>query len=187
MADKKFTVGILRNSTVYGYSPQLRNDLVVNNFVTCALATNKIEIKSDGSPWRPLIDVRDLSDIFIEFLDAESDKINKKVFNIGFQENNVQIKEVLEATRRAIPACEIVFSNKHGSDTRSYQVNFERFKKIFPKIKQKWTIEKSIFDLIKNIKKQNKEKDFYSDKFSRMATIKKLTTTGKLDKNLYWR
>src|SRR5260221_9152598 len=84
LADKDFTVCLLRNATVYGFAPAFRDDLVVNNFVMCAMTTGEIRIKSDGTPWRPLIDVRDLSDIMITFLIITPKKINGEIINIGF-------------------------------------------------------------------------------------------------------
>jgi nucleoside-diphosphate-sugar epimerase len=187
LADKNFCVGLLRNSTVYGYSPKFRNDLVVNNFVTCAIALGKIRIMSDGTPWRPLIDVRDLSKIFIEFLSADEKKINGKTINIGFNENNFQVKDLVAAVHKFLPECEIEFTGEHGSDTRSYQVNFDTFSKLFPQFKQEWKLEKSVKHLIEKLKKQNYTKeDFLSGKFTRLAVIKSLLEKKIVDNNLFF-
>lgn len=188
LADDKFCVGLLRNSTVYGYSPKFRNDLVVNNLVTCALALGKINVMSDGTPWRPLIDVRDLSRIFIEFLKINPKKINGEIINIGFEENNFQIKDILNAVKKQLPDCEIIFTGEHGADTRSYKVNFKKFKKIFPHFKKKWPLEKSISDLIKNLKtKKFSNSDFLTNRYSRLSVLKKLLDGKKLNNKLYWK
>lgn len=187
LADSGFCVGLLRNSTVYGYSPNFRNDLVVNNLVTCALAINKLTIKSDGTPWRPLIDVWDLSNIFIEFLEADQRLINGKVFNIGFNENNLQVKDIAYLIKRKLPRCETVFTGEHGNDVRTYKVNFDRFHKAFPQIKKKWPLTKSIENMISKLeeKKFNSE-DYYSGRYTRLAVLNRLLSKKIIDKNFYW-
>ncbi|HSD98634.1 MAG TPA: SDR family oxidoreductase [Patescibacteria group bacterium] len=187
LADKNFVVGLLRNSTVYGYSPVFRDDLVVNNFTACAVATKKIQVMSDGSPWRPLIDVRDLSKIFIVFLKKEEKKINGEVINIGFNENNFQVKTVLNLVENAVKGCKVVYTGEHGKDTRSYKVSFEKFSKLFPEIQQKWSLKKSIKDLTKHLQngKFTKE-DFLNHTYTRLEQLKNLKDKGKLSDDLYW-
>lgn len=180
LADGKFCVGILRNSTVYGFSPAMRNDLVVNNLVATALATHQIRVMSDGTPWRPLIDVRDLSAIILEFIKARADLINGEVFNIGFNENNVQVKDILHKIRKILPDCEVIYTGEHGSDSRSYRVKFDKFHNAFPSIKQQWPLEKSIKNLIE------KSRDTNIETAVRLPVLKKLLTQQRLDKNLYW-
>ena len=187
LADDNFCVGLLRNSTVYGYSPKFRNDLVVNNLVTCALALRKIKVMSDGTPWRPLIDVRDLSRAFIAFLKKDSKKINGKIINIGFEENNFQVKDILALVKKHLPECEIQFTGEHGADTRSYRVSFDKFKKTFPEFKQQWPLDTAIKDLIKRLQKIRYNKDdFVSGRFTRLAVLKKLLEEGELDTSLFW-
>jgi nucleoside-diphosphate-sugar epimerase len=187
LADDTFQVGLLRNSTVYGYSPKFRNDLVVNNFVTCAFALGKIKVMSDGTPWRPLIDVRDLSRIFIAFIKAEDKKFNGEIVNIGFEENNFQVKDIITLVKKHIPECEVEFTGEHGVDTRSYRVNFKKFKKMFPKFKKQWPLDRSIADLIKQLRKINYSKnDFLGGKFTRIVVLKKLLENKIIDKNLYF-
>ncbi len=186
LANDKFTVGILRNSTVYGFSPRFRDDLVVNNLVSSALAYGKIIVLSDGSPWRPLIDVRDLSKIFEEFLLIEPSRINGEIINIGFAENNYRVKDIVKIIKALLPKCETVFAGEHGKDTRSYKVNFAKFRKIFPEFKQTWPLKRSIKDLIIQLKKINYgKKEFETGKYTRLKTLKLLTAKHKIDKNLY--
>jgi len=188
LADSSFCVGILRNSTVYGFSPKFRSDLVVNNLVTTALAFGEIRILSDGTPWRPLIDVRDLSQIFIEFLNADSNKINGKIVNVGFEENNFQVKDIVAIIKKYVSNCKVVYTGEHGKDTRSYKVSFKRFKSIFPRIKQEWTLEKSVKDMIKNLKKfEFEKKDFEEGDFTRLSVLKKLMSEGFVNERLYWK
>lgn len=188
LSDSSYCVGILRNSTVYGFSPKFRNDLVVNNLVTTALAFGEIRIMSDGTPWRPLIDVRDLSRIFIEFLTIDSKRINGKIVNVGFEENNFQVKDIVSIVQKYIPNCKVVYTGEHGKDTRSYKVNFKRFESIFPTISQEWTLDKSIDDMVKNLKKiKFGKKDFESGEFSRLNVLKNLSLSNTVTSDLYWR
>lgn len=177
----------MRNSTVYGFSPRFRNDLVVNNLVTTALAYGEIRIMSDGTPWRPLIDVRDLSKIFIEFLRVDASKINKEVINIGFQENNYQVKDIISIIQKYVSNCSVVYTGEHGKDSRSYKVNFSKFTSLFPHIRQIWTLDKSIENLVENLKKINFGKEeFESSSFARLAILKDLISSGAINSDLYW-
>lgn len=187
LADSDFCIGLLRNSTVYGYSPKFRDDLVVNNFAVNAVALKKITVLSDGTPWRPLIDVRDLSSIFIKFLEADAKKINANIFNIGFSENNFQVKKILSLVKKHVFGCKVLYTGEHGADTRSYKVSFNKFKKAFPEIKQKWNLEKSIIDLISVlVSVKFSTKDLSEKKYTRLAVLKKLIEEDKLNKSLYW-
>lgn len=188
LADSNFVVGILRNATVYGFSPKFRNDLVVNNLVTTALAYGEIRIMSDGTPWRPLIDVRDLGKIFVEFLMCDSKKINGKIINVGFNENNFQVKDIVAVVKKQIRSCKIVYTGEHGKDTRSYRVSFDKFHKLFPQIEQVWTLEKSVKDMIKNLNRIGfGKKEFESGKFTRLAILKNLLLSRVIDPKLHWR
>ncbi len=187
LADDNFFVGLPRNSTVYGYSPRFRNDLVVNNLVTTALATGEIRIMSDGTPWRPLIDVRDLADVFIAFLKTRKKDLNGQVVNVGFNNSNYQVKDLVKIIKGNLPKCKTVFTGEHGADTRSYKVNFDLFKKNFPHVKQNWGMKKSIKNLIKKLTNSKYSKyDFDSEVFMRLSVLNKLMKEKKIDKNLFW-
>lgn len=187
LSDKDFFVGLLRNSTVYGFSPRFRNDLVVNNLVTTALAFGEIRIMSDGTPWRPLIDVRDLADIFIMFLKTKDSSLNAKVINIGFDENNFQVRDLVDVIKHELPSCSIIYTGEHGNDTRSYKVKFDLFNTYFPNVKQKWTLQKSVKNLIKELKRVNYgKKEFESGQYARLSILKKLLDKKRIDKKLFW-
>lgn len=188
IADSNFCVGIMRNATVYGYSPRFRNDLVVNNLVTCALALGKIKVLSNGSPWRPLIDIRDLSRALIAFLEAPKEKINGEIINVGFNEGNFRVRDIVSVIKRELPDCDIEYTNEHGSDSRSYRVNFDKFHKLFPEFKQEWPLERSVQDLIGHLKAENYSRDdFLSGKYTRMVVLKNLIERGKVDNMLYYK
>ncbi len=188
IAADNFCVCLLRNATVYGFSPRFRNDLVVNNLVTCGLAFGEIRVLSDGTPWRPLVDVRDLCDIFIKFIEVDKSFVNGEIFNTGFDNSNYQVKDILKVIKKYLPKCRIVYTGEHGKDTRSYKVNFSKLKKLFPKIIQRWPLKKSIPDLIEKLNKNKfKKEDFEQGKFERLTILKSLILEKKLDKNLCWK
>ena len=120
-----FVVTCFRPSTVFGASPRLRCDIVYNNLVACAYTTGKIEILSDGSPWRPVVHVKDVCKAFIAGLEAPNSLIGGKAFNVGIPNGNFTVRDLAEAAQRAVPGCELIFLNEH-SDPRSYKVSFKR-------------------------------------------------------------
>lgn len=188
LADDNFCVCLLRNSTVYGFSPKFRDDLVVNNLTCLAVALKKLLIKSDGTPWRPLIDVRDLSYILTEFLTIEKKLVNSQVINIGFNENNLQVKDIIMQIHKLLPDTEVIFNKYPDKDSRSYRVDFSKFNKLFPNIKQEWSIKQSVNDLIFQLQKNNYTKrEFLSGKFTRLKRLEKLMKKGRLNKKLYWK
>lgn len=188
LADNHFFVGILRIPTVYGHSPKFRTDVVVNNLVASAVALGKIVITSDGSPWRPLIDVRDLSRIFIDFLRIDAKSINATPINVGFDENNYQVKDIAEKVRNVLPNCPINYSRKNRSDTRSYRICFQKFKTLFPHVVKRWPLEASIRDMIRNLQRQRySKKDFLNGRFERITRLKQLVTERKVNAKLFWR
>lgn len=187
LADETFTVILLRNATVYGFSPCFRDDLVVNNLVASGMTLGEIRIKSDGTPWRPLIDVRDLSNIIMQFLEVPSKKINGKVINIGFNENNFQIKTILHLIHKHLPECKIIYTGEHGADTRSYQVKFDKLHKNIINYKQQWDLEKSIADMIIQLKQYDYTKrHFLNGKYTRITMLKKILIKHKLTDTLFW-
>lgn len=185
MVSDNFTVGILRNSTVYGSSPKFRADLVVNDLTLNAILNREIKVLSDGTPWRPLIDVRDLANIFSRFLEKESILINGEVINIGFSNSNYQIKDIAEGIKNVL-GLEISYPSEKGVDSRSYKVDFGKFEKIFPEVRQKWPIHKSIKDLSKILKSIVREKNFHREDYIRLLVLKKLIDENKINKKLFW-
>lgn len=187
IADDKFSPVILRNSTVYGCSPKQRMDLVVNNLVAWAVTTGKINLLSDGKAWRPLIDVYDLSRIFLLMLKSPKELIHNETFNIGSTNQNYLVKDVALEINKKMPKCQITFGIGATFDKRNYRVNFDKLEKTFPDFKFKINLSKSISNLIKEFSKINlTKKEFESDKYIRINRIKKLLVSKKLNKNLYW-
>ena len=189
LADAHFTVVCFRPSTVFGASPMLRTDIVFNNLVACAYATGKIEIRSDGTPWRPVVHVRDVSRAFIAGLEAPAEIINRESFNVGVPSGNYTVRDLAQAAQRAVPGSELVFTGEHGSDSRTYRVSF---KKILTVLKDyfapEWDLDKGGKELVDYLKQTGfTEEHFRGRNCVRLAQIKHLQSEGLLDADLRWR
>lgn len=187
MVDDNFHPVFLRNATVYGASPKLRLDLVVNNLVAHALLTNSIQIQSDGTPWRPLIHVEDLCRAFECVLEAHLKDVHAQAFNVGVMGENYRVSRIAQLVQHFLPSSHIEILNKTGGDERSYQVNFSKFKNNFPHFSPSWNVEKSIQDLIVSYKKNSLTKeDFLGGRYFRITQINNLIKSGKLNELFYW-
>ena len=180
-----FTVCSFRPSTVFGVSPRLRCDIVFNNLVACAFTTNKIEIKSDGSPWRPVVHVSDVCSAFLAGINAPKEIINGRSYNVGIENGNYTVKELAEAAQRAVPGSELIFTGEHGNDSRTYKISFKR---ILSELKEyytpKWDLDKGAEELVNFFKDINfKEVDFRGCKTSRLFQLNNLLTSKKINKN----
>jgi nucleoside-diphosphate-sugar epimerase len=126
MGSDTFAVVCFRPSTVFGASPRLRCDIVYNNLVGCAYTTGKIEIKSDGTPWRPVVHVRDVSNAFIAGLEAPFGLVANQSFNVGIPNGNFTVRDLGEAAQRVVKGSKLIFTGEHGSDSRTYRVSFRK-------------------------------------------------------------
>jgi len=188
LADSNFTITAFRPSTVFGASPKLRTDIVFNNLVACAFTTGSIEIKSDGTPWRPVIHVQDVSSAFIAGLEAPAELIQGQGFNVGIINGNYTIRELAEAAQRVVPGSNLTFTNEHGSDSRTYRVSFNKILTVLKDYyKPKWDLDSGGKELVELFKKVNfNENDFRSSKTVRLETIKYWLNRKQLDNNLFW-
>ncbi len=179
---KDFCVVSFRPSTVYGVSPRLRCDIVFNNLVASAYTTGKIQIKSDGSPWRPVIHVRDVCSAILAGLFAPTKLLAGKAFNVGILNGNYTVKDLAEIVHKLIPNTELVFTGEHLKDPRTYKVSF---KKILTELKDyykpEWNLEKGALELINFFKKIS----FNSSQFRGISTNRLLCLSNLiLDKKL---
>lgn len=188
IANENFCVALLRNSTVYGFSPAFRDDLPLNRLTSYAFASGKIDVKGNGELWRPLIDVRDLAQVMSEFLKVNEKKINGQVINIGFNDGNYQTKTLAEIIHKNLPKSKIIIKKEKGVDPRSYRVNFDKLHKLIPGLKREWPAEKSIDDMIKNFEKYHYNLRTYSTgKFARNVELGKLLKKQLLTDKLFWK
>ena len=181
-----FLVCAFRPSTVFGVSPRLRCDIVFNNLVACAYTTNKIEIKSDGTPWRPVVHVQDVCDAFISGLNAPTELVARRSFNVGMPDGNFTVRQLAEAAQRAVPGSTLVFTGEHGNDSRTYRVSFSR---ILNELKNYyspgWSLDRGAAELVDFFKKIDfTEQDFRGWKTTRLMQINRLKAAGELDDDL---
>lgn len=185
----KFVTTCFRPSTVFGPSPRLRCDIVFNNLVASAFTTGKIEIKSDGTPWRPVVHIEDVSQAFYAGLKAPQEIISGQSFNVGIPNGNFSVRQLAEAAQKAVRASELVFTGEHGSDSRTYRVSF---KKILTVLRDyyspKWNLDNGGVQLVEFYRKVKlSEEDFRGRKCVRLKQIKYLMESGQLDNNLFWK
>jgi len=186
MTSPKFSPTFMRNATAYGISPGMRMDLVVNNLTGWAFTTKKIKIMSDGTPWRPLVHVEDICRAFIAALEAPTEKVRGKAFNVGMNGENYQIKDIAETVGRIVPDCEIELMNVAPADQRTYRVDFSRIESELPGFKPEWKLEKGIRQLYETFSEEGLTyDDFTSEKFTRLAHLKKLIEKNILDQQLF--
>jgi len=188
LADQNFTPVYMRNATVYGASPKLRLDLVINNLIGWALSNKTISVSSDGTPWRPLIHVEDLSRAFIIMLKPRKEKIFNQSFNIGTPDNNFQIKTLAYKIKEQLSDCSVEILNENGSDARSYLVNFSKFLQTFPDFSASWTLEDGIENIIKQYRSNGltEMSRFESRQYTRIRQIKWLLSNHLVNTNLFW-
>lgn len=174
LADVEFSPAFLRNSTAYGYSPMLRLDLMVNNLMASAFTTGDIRITSDGSPWRPLIHVKDIARAFLAFLDAPRKQIHNLAVNIGENDQNYQVWRVAKKISQIFPKARLIFTGEIGADPRNYRVNFDRLSSILPNFKLEHTLDDALEELHSSfVEHKLTKQDFEGGKFTRLVTLKK--------------
>ncbi len=187
LASEHFSPVLLRNATAYGASPRLRCDLVVNNMVGWAFTTGRIVIKSDGTPWRPLMHVRDICAAFVAALEAPRHVVHNETFNIGRTDENYQVRHLAEMIAAAIPRTTIEYAPGGGADTRNYSVSFEKAARSLAGFAPQWTVRKGVDELIAAYARANLwVEDVEGARGSRMACLRQLLETGALDAGLRW-
>jgi len=139
LADDSFTPTFMRNATAYGVSPRLRLDIVLNDLVASALTTGRIYIKSDGTPWRPIVHIRDIIGAVIAALDAPRDVVHNQTFNVGRNDENFRVRELAEIVAAVVPNCRIEYAPGGGPDLRCYRVSFDKINRMLPSFRPQWT------------------------------------------------
>lgn len=186
--DDNFVTVCMRPSTVFGVSPRLRCDIVFNNLVACAYTTGKIEIMSDGTPWRPVVHVRDVSNAFIAALEAPANLVSGQSFNVGIPDGNYSIRDLAEAAQRAVPGSSLVFTGEHGNDSRTYRVSFAKILSTLKDYyKPEWDLDRGGLELTQFFKKINfTEEQFRGRLTNRLKQINYLLSSQELKKDLRW-
>jgi nucleoside-diphosphate-sugar epimerase len=185
LADDRFSPTFLRPTTAYGLSPRHRFDIVLNNLVAWAVTTGRIHLKSDGTPWRPLVHIEDISRAFLAVLESPREAIHNEVFNVGRTEENFQIRQIAEIVRETVPDCRIEFAADAGPDTRSYRVSFAKIAERVPAFRPRWTVREGARQLYEAYRQTDlKLEEFEGPKYRRIDHIRQLLAAGRLDESL---
>lgn len=187
LADDNFSPTFLRNATAYGVSPRLRFDLVLNNLVAWAFTKGLVYIKSDGTPWRPIVHIEDISRAFIAVLEAPRESIHNEAFNVGRNEDNYQIRDLAEIVKQTVPNCRVEYAPDAGPDKRCYRVDSSKIAKVLPDFKPQWDAKKGAVELYETYQKVGLTlEEFEGPKYQRIAHIKYLLSNGLLNEELRW-
>ena len=187
MADKNFSPVFIRNGTIYGVSPRMRFDTVLNDLVGSAVTTGKVVVHSDGKPWRPVMHVQDVARYFQAMLEAPVEKIHNQAFNSGANELNHQIIELAQIAVQTVPGCKLEMVPKPGADQRTYKADFGKFARTFPDFKFKWNATSGAAELYEAYKRVGlKHADYTDKKFTRLKWLRHLLDSGRLDGALRW-
>ena len=185
LADDNFSPTYLRNATAYGASTRLRLDIVVNNLTAVALTTGQVRLESDGTPWRPLVHIEDISRAFLAMLEAPRELVHNEAFNVGRAEDVVQIRDVAEQVRDTVPGSTVTFADSAGPDLRNYRVDFAKLVGTFPDLRMRWTVREGIAELLASYTEHGLTyEDFTSSRFVRLRRIKELMAAGAVDEML---
>ena len=187
MNSKSFTVTCFRPSTVFGVSPRIRCDVVFNNLVACAFTTGKIDIYTDGSPWRPVVHVRDVCQAFLAGIEAPVELVGGQSYNVGIENGNFTVRDLAEAAQRAVPGSELKFLKTH-TDPRTYRVSF---RKILTQLgnfyKPEWNLQRGGEELVDFFKSISfTECDFRGRNCTRLKQLEHLQNSNQLNKSLRW-
>ncbi|MFC0809447.1 MULTISPECIES: NAD-dependent epimerase/dehydratase family protein [Sinorhizobium] len=185
MADESFSPTFLRASTAYGLSPRIRFDLVLNNLTAWAFTTGQIYLKSDGSPWRPIVHVEDIARAYIAALEADRELVHNEAFNVGLTTENYQVREIADIVQAIVPNSRIEFAPDAGPDTRCYRVDCNYIGRRLHAFKPQWTARRGVEQLYEAFCSVGLSlEDFEGERFKRIAHVKKLIRNGELDDDL---
>jgi nucleoside-diphosphate-sugar epimerase len=183
------TVTCLRFATACGMSPGLRLDLVLNDFVACALTSRRITVLSDGTPWRPLIDVRDMARA-IEWAVMRMPGSDGPFLtvNVGRDSHNFRVKELAEAVAEVIPGTAVDINTEAPPDKRSYRVDFSLFGELAPDFVPQVTLGESIAALAEGLTGMCfTDAEFRNSRFMRLKALEAHLEAGRLSPDLRWR
>jgi len=185
LATDAFSPTFLRNATAYGVSPRLRFDLVLNNLVAWAYAKGRVHIKSDGTPWRPIVHIEDIARAFLAALDAPRAVVHNQAFNVGQTSENYRIRDLAEIVREVVPGSRIEYAQDGGPDPRCYRVDFAKIERLLPAFKPRWTARQGAEELYAAYRDTGLAlEDYEGPRFKRIDHLKGLLASGHVDASL---
>ncbi|MEX2681143.1 MAG: NAD-dependent epimerase/dehydratase family protein [Candidatus Sigynarchaeota archaeon] len=187
LAGGSFHPVCLRNATVFGLSPRIRFDLVVNQFVAFASITKHIKMISDGTPWRPNVHVQDVCAAFLAMLEAPVDDIHDEVFNVGMDSENYPIRKIADMVIEGIPDSRLECLNQTPNDPRSYNVSFDKIRKKIPGFRPRWNVQMGVAEMHDAIVAAGiTEPDMLSRRYVRLKQLQFLMESKKINAFLRW-
>ena len=189
LADDTFSPTYLRNATAYGVSPRLRLDVVVNNLVGWAHTTGEIVLQSDGTPWRPLVHIEDISRAALAVLEAPRELVHDEAFNVGATRRELHDPRGRRDRRRGHRARRASFADGSGEpDTRSYRVDCSKLARVLPDAAPQWTVKRGAEELARAYAEWGMTfEDFTGPRGLRIKRVRELQDAGRLDDELRWR
>jgi len=187
LADDHFSPTYLRNATAYGASPRLRLDVVLNDLVAWAYTTGRVYIKSDGTPWRPIVHIRDITAAILSVLEAPQDAIHNETFNVGQTEENYRIRELAAIVAEIVPGCRVEYAPQGGPDKRCYRINCDKIQRAIPTFRPQWNARKGAQELYEAYQAAGLSyADLERNRYTRISRIQELMDAGTLDSSLRW-
>lgn len=187
LASDGFSPTYLRNGTVYGTSPRMRFDTVLNDLVAQAHTTGTVVVHSDGKPWRPVIHVQDIARSFARVLAAPAEDIHDQAFNNGADHLNHQVIDLARIAVAAVPGATLEVRNQPGADQRTYRARFDKFAKTFSDFEFTWTAQDGAKELADTFARIGLTRADYDDpRWVRLKRLTQLLEDGRLDSDLRW-
>lgn len=182
LADRDFSPVFMRNATAYGVSPRLRCDIVLNDLVGAAHTTGRILVRSDGTPWRPLVHVADIAQAALAALTAPREIVHAEAFNVGRTEENFRVSEIAAIVREAVPGARVAYADGAGPDKRSYRVSFEKIRRLLPAFQPAWTVRAGARELADAYRTRGySQADHDGARYRRVGRIRAGLASGRLD------